>query len=56
MLDQALLAAITAKEIDPDDAYAYASDKRMFQKYVTDTSVLPKLDVTSQMATQKADA
>jgi twitching motility protein PilT len=57
MLDQALLAAITAKEIDPDDAYAYASDKRLFQKYVTDTSVLPKLDVTSTMVgTQKADA
>jgi len=45
MLDQALLAAITAKEIDPDDAYAYATEKRLFQKYVTDTSLLPKLDV-----------
>jgi twitching motility protein PilT len=44
MLDQALLAAITAREIDPDDAYAYSSDKRLFQKYVTDTSMLPKLD------------
>ena len=47
MLDQALLAAIIAKEIDPDDAYAYASDKRMFQKFVTDTSMLPRLDATS---------
>jgi Tfp pilus assembly pilus retraction ATPase PilT len=28
LLDQALLAAIAAREIDPDDAYAYASDKR----------------------------
>ena len=28
MLDQALLAAIQAKEIDPDDAYVYATDKR----------------------------
>ena len=56
-LDQALLAAIAAKEIDPDDAYPYASDKRLFQKYVTDTSVLPKLDMTSTMVgTQKADA
>jgi twitching motility protein PilT len=44
MLDQALLAAITAKEIDPDDAYSYAGEKRLFQKYVTDTSMLPKLD------------
>jgi twitching motility protein PilT len=46
LLDQALLAAITARTIDPDDAYAYASDKRPFQKYVTDTSMLPKVDVT----------
>jgi len=45
MLDQALLAAIIAKEIDPDDAYAYATEKRLFQKYVTDTSILPKLDI-----------
>jgi twitching motility protein PilT len=44
MLDQALLAAISAKEIDPDDAYHYATEKRLFQKFVTDTSLLPKLD------------
>ena len=37
LLDQALLAAIAAKEIDPDEAYIYASDKRPFQRYVTDT-------------------
>jgi twitching motility protein PilT len=47
MLDQALLQALQAKEIDPDDAYAYASDKRQFQRYVTDTSMLPRLDATS---------
>ena len=46
MLDQALIAAVTAKEIDPDDAYAYANDKRPFQKFVTDTSMLPRLDMT----------
>ncbi len=45
LLDQALLAAISAREIDPDDAYAYATDKRAFQKYVTDTSMLPKIDM-----------
>src|SRR5262249_24973520 len=50
ILDQALLAAINAKEIDPDDAYAYASEKRLFQKYVTDTSMLPKLDVNAAAA------
>ena len=46
LLDQALLAAITAREIDPDQAYGYASDKRPFQKFVTDTSMLPKLDAS----------
>ena len=44
LLDQALLAAITARSIDPDDAYSYASDKRPFQKFVTDTSMLPKVE------------
>jgi twitching motility protein PilT len=44
LLDQALIAAVTAREIDPDIAYGYASDKRPFQKFVTDTSMLPKLD------------
>lgn len=46
LLDQALLAAVAAREVDPDDAYGYATDKRVLQKYVTDTSMLPKLDVT----------
>ena len=46
MFDQALLQALNAREVDPDDAYIYASDKRLFQKFVTDTSVLPRLDST----------
>lgn len=45
LLDQALLAAVHAKQVDPDDAYIYATDKRLFARYVTDTSVLPKLDL-----------
>ena len=45
MLDQALLANVQSKEIDPDDAYVYASDKRLFSKFVTDASVLPKFDL-----------
>ncbi|TLY70944.1 MAG: type IV pili twitching motility protein PilT [Gammaproteobacteria bacterium] len=44
LLDQALLAAITARTVDPDDAYTYAVEKRAFQKYVTDTTMLSKLD------------
>jgi twitching motility protein PilT len=51
LLDQALLTAIAAREVDPDHAYAYAMDKRAFQKYVTDTSMLPKVDVTATSAT-----
>jgi twitching motility protein PilT len=45
MMDQALLAAVQAKEIDADDAYVYATDKRLFARFVTDTSVLPKMDL-----------
>ena len=55
MLDQALLAAIQAKEIDPDDAYYYATEKRNFQKYVTDTTMLPKLEMTGTMKTQSME-
>ncbi|NNM61026.1 MAG: PilT/PilU family type 4a pilus ATPase [Steroidobacteraceae bacterium] len=36
LMDQALLAAINAKEVDPDDAYGYALDKRQFQRFTTD--------------------
>jgi twitching motility protein PilT len=42
LMDQALLAAVNAREVDPDDAIRYAQDKSMFQKFVTDTTVLKK--------------
>ncbi len=38
--DQALLDAVQAKEVDPDHAYLYANDKKIFQKYVTDPSLI----------------
>jgi twitching motility protein PilT len=41
MMDQALLNAITAKLVDPDDAYRYATDRKKFERFVTDTTVLP---------------
>jgi twitching motility protein PilT len=47
LLDQALLAAIAARSVDPDDAYNYATEKRNFQKFVTDTTMLPKLDMSA---------
>src|SRR6201991_2992651 len=46
LLDQALLDSLARKEIDPDDAYNYAMEKKGFQKFVTDTSMLPKLEIT----------
>jgi twitching motility protein PilT len=47
LLDQALLAAIAAKEVDPEQAYSYATDKRQFQRYVSDsTAALPVEPVT----------
>ena len=44
MMDIALLDAIQAKEIDPDDAIRYATDKRKFQRFVTDTDIVSVLD------------
>lgn len=44
LMDTALLEAIEAKEVDPDDAFRYANDKRMFQRYVTDSSLVLVLD------------
>jgi twitching motility protein PilT len=50
LMDQALLDSLARKEIDPDEAVTYASDKRPFQRYVTDTSLMPKLEVTQPTA------
>lgn len=47
VLDQALLAALNAKEIDPDDAFLYSNDKKQFAKFVTDQNMLPKIEIAS---------
>jgi len=47
LMDQALLDAIQRKEVDPDDAFRYATDKGLFPRFVTDTAILPKSDVTA---------
>jgi len=44
LMDQALLDSVQAKEIDPDDAVRYALDKKKFQRFVTDSSIVPTLD------------
>ena len=36
LIDQALVEAVQAKEIDPDDAYLHAQDKKLLQRFVTD--------------------
>ncbi len=43
VMDQTLLDAIHAKEIDADDAIRFANDKRKFQRYITDTDMVPIL-------------
>ena len=44
LMDQALLEAIEANEVDPDDASRYALDKKKFLRFMTDTSILPTLE------------
>jgi len=46
LMDTALLDAIKRKEIDPDDAYLQANDKKKFQRFVTDTELIPMVDLT----------
>jgi twitching motility protein PilT len=47
LMDQALLAALANRDIDTEDALSYAHDKRAFQKYMSDSVLLPKLDAAS---------
>jgi twitching motility protein PilT len=46
LMDQALLAALQRKEIDPDDAYINATDKQQFQRFVTNPDLLPQVNLT----------
>jgi twitching motility protein PilT len=48
LMDQALIDAITAKKVDPDDAYRFASDRKKFERFVTDTTVLPSSAVSGR--------
>ena len=47
LMDQALIDAIAQKLVDPDDAYRYANDRKKFERFVTDTTVLPSMQVGS---------
>lgn len=48
VMDQALLNAIVAKEIDPDDAIRYAAEKKKFHRYVTNTDLVPTIDLSDK--------
>lgn len=48
LLDQALLDAIAKKQIDPDDAIRFANDKKKFQRFITDTDLVPTLDMVGE--------
>ncbi len=45
LMDQALLDAVQHKIIDPDDAYVHASDRKLFQRFVTDPDLLPQINL-----------
>ena len=45
-MDHALLEGIKNKQFDPDDAFRFATDKNQFQRFITDTSMLPKIELT----------
>jgi twitching motility protein PilT len=47
-MDQTLLTAIQKNEIDPDDAIRYANDKKKFQRFVTDTELIPIIEIASE--------
>jgi len=48
VLDQVLLEAIQEKEIDPDDAIRFANDKKKFQRYITDTDLVPIIETANE--------
>jgi twitching motility protein PilT len=49
-MDQALLAGVQARELDPEDAFAYAQDKKLFTRYIPDGTQVLKADVTQGIA------
>jgi twitching motility protein PilT len=48
VMDASLLEAIKAKEIDPDDAIRFANDKKQFQRFVTDTDLVPIIETAAE--------
>jgi twitching motility protein PilT len=49
LMDQALIDAINSRQVDPDHAYRFALDRKKFERFVTDTTVLPSMSVTADV-------
>jgi twitching motility protein PilT len=47
LMDQALMEALKDKAIDPDDAYINATDKKPFQRFVTNPDLLPQVNLAT---------
>ena len=47
LLDQALLEALQAKEVDPNDTFLYAQDKKQFQPYLTNVDLMQQASLAS---------
>jgi twitching motility protein PilT len=45
LMDQALIDAINTRQVDPDHAYRFALDRKKFERFVTDTTVLPQMTI-----------
>jgi twitching motility protein PilT len=48
LMDHALIEAIQAKQIDPDAAYLHAQDKKLLQRFVTDSKLLPQMSLVGR--------
>jgi twitching motility protein PilT len=47
LMDQALVDAVQLKEIDPDQAYLHAQDKKLLQRFVTNPKLLPPVSLVA---------
>ncbi len=45
LMDQALKKAVTSGQVDPNEAYLIADDKKVFRRYVTNAEILPQVSV-----------
>lgn len=56
LMDQSLLSLVQSGDIDPNEAFLKASDKKEFIFYVTQTQLLETIDPTASAATTAGDS